>query len=141
MNIKINDLSHKDFFVTFLRLVNIINSHLGSKDESKMMAEMELQAFVYFLMLPFDKFKHQMFSTLARTKVLKAARDDGWELNRINLNNKLYSLIQKGFLYRDEDNIVHLDKNLMKALERIHKHKNININFDLLCGQEKQQEQ
>lgn len=125
MKVTIDNLKDKEFFSFFLRLVNIILSN----NEETQMSEMEIKCLSYFFLLPFEKFRYQMFSTLARNKVLKMAKEDDWDLSSNNMNNKLYTLTSKGYLYRDEDNIIHLNKALLKAIEQINKHKEINIEF------------
>lgn len=128
MNIKIPNVPDRDFFVTFLRLINISFSHL---DEDKMMTEAELQCLSYFFLLPYEKFKYQFFSLSAKNRVRKSIIEDGWKVSKVNLNNKLYSLRDKGFLYKDEDNITHLNKTIFKTLERIHREGRVKINFDV----------
>lgn len=123
LNISLKNMRDYDYFYNFLTIISMTMSHLPenrmSPTEQKMLA--------YFLCLKYPKFKYQMFSSLARKKARAMAKEDGWIVSDVNMNTKLYSLVEKGYLYRDEDNIMHLHKVLMKALDHVHDYHELNI--------------
>ena len=95
------------------KLFEILNS--VQPDPTKRLTETELKLLTEFLLLPKKKFEYQRFSSLARTKVQEATKEQGWSLSRENINNKIYSILDKGYLRRDEDSVIYL-ANHIKAL-------------------------
>lgn len=110
MIIKFDNLSEEEFLHKYFELINALSP------EDKKMAHSEMQLLTEFLLLPEDKFKYQRFGTLAKNKVIANAALKGWTLSRINVNNKLYSLIEKGFLRRDDDKVLYIAKYILNAL-------------------------
>lgn len=81
-------------------------------DPSKLLTETEIQVLIEFILLP-EKFKYQKFSTLAKRKVRELLQTNfSWTLSKENLNNKIYSMIDKNILTRDEDGVIHLVNHL-----------------------------
>lgn len=78
-------------------------------------SEMELLA--VFCNLP-AKYKHSMFSIQGKRKATENYLElFGKKLSNVNLNNKVYCLLDKEFLYRDEDKVIYLKPFLRKALD------------------------
>jgi len=117
----------------FHKLIELINYAYSSTDNR--LSEAEIGMLKYFMDLP-TKFKYQRFGRLAKKKVTKRAQEEeGWTLTRVNINNKIYEMIRKGFLRRDEDMVVYLSPSLEKARsiveEAYNSDKPVNINFSL----------
>ena len=127
MTIAIDNLPLNVFYKRILELINFTKTSMD-----KRMTEAEIDLLTLFLSLP-DKFSYQRFSTLAKTKVMNMAEERGWKLSRVNINNKIYALIDKGFLRRDEDGVVYLTKSLQQAIDLAtaahSKKSNFNIDF------------
>lgn len=110
MVIKFDNLSESEFLGKFLNMINLLTP------VEKHIAYAESQLLIEFLLLPEEKFKYQRFSNLAKAKVIAACKEKGWSLTKINVNNKIYSLIDKGFLRRDDDGVIYVAKYLLSAL-------------------------
>jgi hypothetical protein len=63
------------------------------------------------------KYRSQMFSTLSKTKVKDILRSKGKTATAGNINIKLYSLIKKGYLKRDEDSVIVLQPSIQRLLD------------------------
>lgn len=58
-----------------------------------------------------------MFSTLSKTKVKDILKAKGKTATTGNINIKLYSLIKKGYLKRDEDSVIVLQPSVQRLLD------------------------
>lgn len=121
MIIKFDNLSESEFLEKFLNMVNMLSS------PEKNIATAEAQLLIEFLLLPEEKFKYQRFSSLAKAKVIQSAASKNWNLTKINVNNKIYSLIDKGFLRRDEDGVIYIAKYILAALASYRTNKTFEI--------------
>lgn len=93
------------------KLFEILNA--VQLDSSKQLTDTEIRLLVEFLCLPNKKFEYQRFSSLAKTKVIQTAEEElDWVLSRENVNNKIYSMLDKGYLWRDEDSVIYLAKHI-----------------------------
>jgi hypothetical protein len=130
MHIAINNQTDRDFYRNYLTIVNFA---LSSRKEMQL-TETELNLLVEFLLLP-EKFKYTRFSTLGKSKVAKTVKElFDWYLSRININNKIYSMVEKGFLRRDDDGVIYLitpiQKGIEQALKAFKEGKQYSISFD-----------
>lgn len=128
MVIKYKNLSLRESLSKFFHFVNA-----AQLDSSKIITETEIQVITEFILLP-EKFHFQRFSTLAKRKVRQILEEEfNWVLSKENLNNKIYSLIEKNILSRDEDGVIHIVKHLRipitKLLEAYEKKENYEITF------------
>jgi hypothetical protein len=85
-----------------------------------------------FTLLPKEKFQYQRFSTLAKDTLIRTYDPS---LTKININNKIYSLLDKKFLKRDEDKVIYLPSHLLSALEDFRSSPasySINVSFKLV---------
>jgi hypothetical protein len=82
-----------------------------SPNRDKELTDSELNVLVKFLQLP-QSFEHRMFSRIAKNKIRKEFKEEGWVLSSMNLNNKLYSLEDKGYIVKDEDGVMYLNKEI-----------------------------
>jgi len=77
------------------------------------LSSMERKMLTGFLLLPYERYRHQRFSSHARKKVFKYLKEKyGWNFKYPNLNQKISTLVKKGILYRDEEHQVHLVRSL-----------------------------
>lgn len=107
MKIKYNHLGKRE---ALHKLFEILNA-LQPSPENRL-TETEYKLLTEFLLLPKKKFEYQRFSTLARTKVQEITKEQNWQLSRENINNKIYSALDKGYLRRDEDSVIYLSKHI-----------------------------
>ncbi len=121
MVIKFDNLSESEFLEKFLNMVNMLSP------PDKSIAQSEALLLIEFLLLPEEKFKYQRFSSLAKAKVIQSAATKGWTLTKINVNNKIYSLIDKGFLRRDEDGVIYIAKYILTALSSYRQNNSLEV--------------
>jgi len=110
-------LSYRD---VYRKLLHILNAFQEAASEEKL-ASSEIDLLAEFLILPKKKFEYQPFSTLAKNKVIENAKAQGWSLSRENINNKIYSLVLKGYLWRDDDGVVYLKPHIKKLIDQLRK--------------------
>ncbi len=63
------------------------------------------------------KYRSQMFSTLSKGKVIQSFLSKGHKATTSNINVKLYSLIRKGYLKRDEDSVIVLQPSIANLID------------------------
>jgi len=112
MDIRYPIKSEKDFLYIYLTLYNAL------KPEEKRLVPSEIDMIIGFALLPEEKFQYQRFSTLAKNTLIKNYDP---HLTKVNINNKLYTLLSKEFLKRDEDKVIYLPKHLLTALSAFRK--------------------
>lgn len=122
--------SSTEVLKSFFELINLA----VPKSENRL-TDAEIQLLCLFMSLPQDKFKHQRFGKLAKKKVIEASKSLNWELSMINLNNKVYSMITKGFLARDEDGVITISNTIETAVNKLLLDKKITFNYEL-CYEE-----
>jgi hypothetical protein len=92
-------------------MFDLLNSVLVAEEEE--LTSTEIKVLTEFLMLPREKFSYQRFSSAAKKRVIKSLNElEGWKLSPENLNNKIYSMIEKKFLRRDTDQVIYLAKHI-----------------------------
>jgi hypothetical protein len=101
----------------YKRIFYLLNAFQTQKD--KLLTDSEIDLLAEFLILPKKKFEYQPFSTVAKNKVIESTEKYGWILSRENINNKIYSLVQKGYLTRDEDNVVYFSSHIKKLVDKV----------------------
>ena len=126
MIINYKNLSIKDALSEYF---NILNTAQPSK--SKRLAKSEIQTLVEFLLLP-EKFENKRFGSLAKTKVLEALAEQDSVITRANLNNKIYSILEKGYLWRDTDSVIYPRGFVVNGLKGINHAIGSNSNFDII---------
>lgn len=99
----------------YRRLLCILNAFYD--DDDRKLTNTEIDLLVEFLMLPRKKFEYQPFSTLAKTKVIETANTYGWKLSRENVNNKLYALVNKEYLWKDEDGVIYWRPHIKQLID------------------------
>jgi hypothetical protein len=99
----------KDFF----RVLNAVQPA-----EGKQLTQSEITVLVEFCILP-AKFEYHRFSKVAKKVVFRELEKGGWKLSSQSLNSKLYSMIEKDFLWRDEDKVIYLKPYLKGLVKKI----------------------
>lgn len=122
MNIKYPPLDERAFLTKYLELTNIL------LPEDQRLIPSEIDLVIEFALLPEDKFAYQRFGSLAKDKVIESAAQRNWSLSKLNINNKLYALLDKQFLRRDEDKVIYMPKHLLAALKQFQKEKKFDVN-------------
>lgn len=96
-------------------------------NSSNVLTSTEMKLLAVFCDLP-EKYKYARFSIPAKKKVISIYKElYGETLSGVNLNNKLYCLLDKGFLYRDEDKVIYLKPFLQKAIEELYASKKLEL--------------
>ncbi|OQB03520.1 MAG: hypothetical protein BWY21_02156 [Parcubacteria group bacterium ADurb.Bin216] len=128
MTIKYPKLSEKEFLFRYLEIMNSL------LPESQRLIPSEIELVIEFAILPEDRFQYQRFGSLAKNKVIESFSSQGRTFTKVNINNKLYSLLEKKFLVRDEDKIIYLPKHLLQALSAFRKDLLFNMNIIFANG-------
>lgn len=128
MTINYPSLTEEQFIEKYLRFYNLM------VPEEQQLMDSEISLLIEFALLPEEKFSYQRFGGLAKTKVVESAANKGWHLTKLNINNKLYALIEKGFLKRDEDSVIYLPKHILQALKEFKDSKKFNIQISFSNG-------
>lgn len=132
MTINYPALDERTFLKRYLEISNMI------LPEEQRLVPSEIDLMIEFALLP-EKFKHQRFGSLAKDKVIEYVEEvSGKRLTKLNINNKLYSLLDKKFLHRDIDKVIYMPKHFLHALETFRNDKNfvVNIVFPLYDAEE-----
>lgn len=111
MKINYPSLDERGFLKKYLAFYNLL------VPEVQQLLPSEIDLITEFALLPDSKFSYQRFGSLAKNKVIEAATEKGWKLTKLNINNKIYALLDKRFLRRDEDKVIYMPEHLMKALQ------------------------
>lgn len=129
--IKLPSGSKMEYFGLMLEILNILQP-----EREKRITSTEKDVLVAFFLLDPEKFRYHRFSRVAKKKVIELFEAMGQTLTKENLNFKIYRLIDKGYLTRDEDNIVtlkgYLDDFLYQAYDALNKGKPFQVNIQLL---------
>lgn len=133
MTIKYPELSEKEFLSKYLQIVNVL------LPEEQQLIPSEIELVIEFAILPEEKFKYQRFGSLAKNRVIEAFKLKDKIYSKVNINNKLYSLIDKKFIIRDEDSIMYLPKHLLTSLSKFRKDKTYTIDIVFSNGDNKDQ--
>jgi len=120
MTIKYPIESEAQFLRKYLEFANLL-----LPDEQKLVPS-EMDLMIEFALLP-DKFQYQRFGSLAKNKVIESTAQRGWKLSKLNINNKLYALIDKHFLHRDEDKVIYMPKHFLHALKSFRENKSLEV--------------
>lgn len=102
MKLKIN---YKDPSELIFKLLDCVSVALS---EDKQLTQAEIKVLVGFMLLD-DKFKWARFSVPAKKRLLLNLKEQGVEITSQNLNAKISYLVGKGFIVRDEDNVLYLN--------------------------------
>ena len=124
ININIPTDDTRTLIRVYLEILNIINPNPNNK-----LTDGEIKLLTEFLLLP-EKFSYQRFSRYAKPVVVKNLKEYwGWDLSPINLNSKIYGLLDKEFIWRDEDGVLYIKDYLLKSVKLLESNK-ITIEFN-----------
>jgi hypothetical protein len=88
-------------------------------DESKHLAPSEKDFLIDILMLP-DKYEYFRFSSIAKKVIINNTEEKtGVRQSHQNLNNKIYKLIKKGYLWKDSDGQTYFKPFILKAVKNL----------------------
>lgn len=93
ININIPSDDKRSVISAYLEILNVVNPVPTSK-----LTEGEIKILSEFLLLP-EKYSYQRFSRYAKPQVLANLKKFyTWDLTKLNLNSKIYELIDKGYI-------------------------------------------
>lgn len=95
---------------------------------STRLTNIELTVLKEFILLP-PKYQYAPFSSPAKRKVLSSLKEKGIDFSLSNLNNRIYSLIDKGFIRRDEDSVLYLSSHIIKVINSFKSKNSLEINI------------
>jgi hypothetical protein len=99
------------------QFTEVLLSFLSSlRPVKQRLSNSEIEHLIEFINLA-PKYRSQMFSTLSKLKVRDILKSKGKTATTGNINIKLYSMIKKGFLKRDEDSVIVLQPSIQKLLD------------------------
>lgn len=73
---------------------------------------MQLEVLKVTLLLP-DKFRYRLFTYGTKKYVASL-----FPMSVSNLNNRIYELLEKGYLIRDTDKVIYVSPSILKAVEQ-----------------------
>lgn len=125
ININIPTDGKRSMISAYLEILNIVNPNPTSK-----LTEGEIRILIEFLLLP-EKYSFQRFSRYAKPEVLENLKKYyTWDLTKLNLNSKIYELIDKGYIWRDTDGVLYIKEYLINSIKNLEDRK-IMINFNV----------
>lgn len=119
------NLPEKKFLSQYFKILNT-----AQPSKSKRLTASESDVLVEFMMLP-SKFENKRFGTLAKSKVIETLGKEGYKLTRANLNNKIYSLLDKGYLWKDTDSVIYPKEYILHGTKEISESVTNGKNFDI----------
>lgn len=115
--------------VALYKYFDLLN--VAQPNPDKRLTETEAQLLTEFLLLP-EKFSYQRFSHPAKKRVMASLDEElNWKLTIVNLNNKLYSMIEKGYLRRDTDSVIYIADHILKGAKELIDAHNSNTKKDI----------
>lgn len=128
---KYPNLTLRQSVIYFLRFLNAVNPNRAT-----LMTDMEVMFLAEFLILP-EKFRYNRFSKVAKRRVIDALKEARQiDVTVSSINPKLYSLVDKGVIKRDDDGVMYIKDYIVNGATAIAKAKaenssyTIGINFD-----------
>jgi hypothetical protein len=115
MTVQYKNLSEEDYLYKMFEIIDCMQ--LNSNNTT---SPSEKELMILLLTLP-EKYKHFMFSSISKREVMRkiAEKQGGKKPSSQSINNKIYSLIEKGLLWRDDDRIIYFKPYIKKAVEKL----------------------
>lgn len=114
---KFSNLSLEDFTTLLLRFISAL------QPLERQLSPVQLEVLKKTLLLP-DKYRYRLF-TYATKKYVASL----FPMSVSNLNNRIYELIEKKYLYRDEDKVIYVNPALLQAVDLFKKQKSITLTY------------
>ena len=107
-------LSKRDYLEKYLSILDCMQI-----DDTKRMAKSEKEFLIEILMLP-KKYDYFRFSSQSKKFIMdKLEKETEVKHSYQNLNNKIYKLIKKGYLWKDADSQIYFKPYILKALKEL----------------------
>jgi hypothetical protein len=101
-------------------------------DSSNHTSPSEKKLLIHFLTLP-EKYWPFMFSPMSKKEVSKKLeKEQGKRPSHQSINNKIYNLINKGLLWRDNDGQIYLKPYLRKAVNNLYEALDTGNHYDFV---------
>lgn len=114
MIIKFPPSDERHLLKVYFQLLNV-----AQPDSSKALSEGEIRILSEFILLP-EKFKYQRFGRIAKKKVIESLKEYyDWTISSLNINNRIYSMIDKEYLWRDEDSVIYVSKSILQGAQKL----------------------
>ena len=91
------------------------------------LTDLDIKVLKYFILLP-EKFKYARFSLPAKKRVVELLKQEGIKCTPASVTNRLYTIQKKGFLRRDEDNVLYLKDFILNPIIEFIKNKTFTLN-------------
>lgn len=108
------DLSKESKYRRLMKFIDILNA--ADISGATRLNPGEKVALVEFMLLD-ESFRYRRFHSYARKLVRDSLSKRGYRQTISNMNNRLYNLEIKGFLFRDVDEELHLKPSIQKMLD------------------------
>ncbi len=96
-------------------------------NQDNALTDTEIEVISAICLLP-PKFEHSRFSPQGKKRAIEICKEEfGKDYGKGNFNNKIYSLLKKEYLQRDEDNIIYLNKNILRIINDLKENKKFEI--------------
>lgn len=118
MRLKVDLDNEEVFILTYLDIYGVVRG-----DKYKLSDKEKELLLVAALIYGDDKFKHQLFAVKGKNRIMEEMENRGFYIKKNLMSTRIYSLLDKGFLYRDEDGIIYLPIHFRKAIDEFRKHK------------------
>lgn len=117
----------REIFRRFFRILNA-----AQPDPKNYLTDAEINLLAEFASLP-PKYEFHRFSHIAKKKVQERLKEEaGWKVSMPSINAKIYSLIEKDILWRDEDSVIYFKKYLKQLIKTITQSVNSNQPYHIL---------
>jgi hypothetical protein len=118
MKLKIDVDNEEIFTLTYLDIYGVVRG-----DKYKLSDKEKELLLVAALIYGDDKYKHQLFAVKGKNRIMEEMEKRGFYIKKNLMSTRIYSLLDKGFLYRDEDGIIYLPVHFRRALDEFRKYK------------------
>ena len=114
MKYPVIDLSKESKYRRLMKFIDLLNA--ADISGASKLGPGEKVTLVEFMLLE-DTFRYRRFHSYGRKLVRESLTQRGYSQTISNMNNRLYNLEIKGFLFRDVDEELHLKPSIQKMLD------------------------
>lgn len=90
----------------------------AQKEASKRVSESEIKMLMFFLTLS-ERNRWFAFSSKGKKEVIQRYLKEGIKMSNLNLNTKIYTLIDKGYIKRHEDRSLTIADFIVEGVKRL----------------------